>query len=274
MRLKYKLIFIFLGLNIACFAQADTNNSKELRRMERKMKNDSLQKLPKIFLSINAGWSLPFGNYGTSDNYGSQSYTNLGFAGQGNDYAILAGIALNKQNWEPQLMLASLWNSFDVNSFAEASQPAGWTGWIDAGSARYSFYEAMPGIARTFKNSNIEFDIRLMIGLISGQISSMQYTVQQLGSQDIDYVTMSSAKYSSYAYDLGIGLKIYFTPHIMGMANADFFSSGTNLTFNIPTQTTSSSGVIESVQSFSPAQVSQINVSFGIGYAIAYSKSK
>jgi hypothetical protein len=259
---------------------------------------DSLRKLPKIFVSVNGGLSAPFGDYSAADNrYQEEEYVNMGFAEPGYYYNILAGIDIGNQKWEPQMMFSYEWNGVNVGDFLSANAPFYLGVSLSqpimpvlplTNKASYSFYNFMPGIARTFKGKYVSFDIKLMLGYIREQFPVIKAYVNPNDNTfggTADVMTMGAASYSAVCYDVGAGLKFFITPRIIIMCNVDILSSIGNMNFNIPvnfTQPTEVStnhgaswqNVTATTWQFSPAPISQANVSFGVGYAFPYGKGK
>lgn len=269
-QLRHRIILlIIVGIPFFCFAQ-----------------KDSLKKLPKIFISVNAGRSFPTGNYGLDNDPGwyqtNEEVPHYSYAEEGYYYNILTGITLGDK-WEAQLLLSHITNPVDVYDFVSNAvlgmhvlYPS--NGFPISGNTIYSYYNVMPGIARTLKNKYISFDIKVLLGLSFGEITSAQFYVSDNANGKVVQANMNASGYSSFAADFGIGLKVYITPYLMVMVNADEFlsSSGFNIpiSFSEPIPVNGNSNMSGVTTSGSHSSIGQANFSFGLGYAFPYLRKK
>src|ERR1700722_3771174 len=197
MHLRHKLILVFTVFALQSFAQ-----------------RDSLRRVPKIFVSVNAGSSIPTGNYGLDNDpsfyQNNEVVPHYSYAEQGYYYYILAGITLKGNKWEPQLLISHATNPVDMYDFMSNSiigiqvlTPS--QGFPITGNPTYSYYNIMPGIARTISSKYISLDIKFMVGLSFGQLSGAHFYAINDGNGKSDGAQMSASSYAGFAYDFGIG---------------------------------------------------------------------
>jgi hypothetical protein len=285
---KHKLTAISIVLSLTVYAQRDTAGEAAAYRIgdakwKKALKEDSVRKAPnRLYLSINAGLSIPTGTYG-----GTQAnvayFGNPGFAGTGFHYNAIVGVPILNQQWAIVGMVAHSSNSVNAADFLAANA---WYG-INLVSAvnsntQFNFYNGMVGIAKTYKGEYVGLDIRAMVGYIAGLFPKEQdYITSQYGPGSTPVLaTYQATTYGSFAYDFGLSFKVFVTTQTFLMLNTDLFFataklSDINVQFNQYIQLSPfGNPVLQTTLGTSNPAVSQFNLSIGIGHAFPYIKRK
>lgn len=269
-------------------AQKDTISRDEALRQKRNMRED-MRRAPKLWISINKGsntaifnYSLDKSLYAMYDSPGPE-----GFAKSGQSYGISAGMGFANMPAEILLSVTHTSNAIDANTFLANTYTVPFTSWINTGTSvinpnvSYEYYNALAGASYTIKADLVNIDFKLMLGYSYCEFPEMHnYITSYYGNSNPVLTTLGPLTYSSFAYDFGIGLKVFVGMNVFLTANIDIFGttscpSSAIVNFSEPVQMgPNASPVTQTTVSCSLATASQAIGSLGIGYAFPYQKKK
>lgn len=216
----------------------------------------SAQEDRKGHLGISIGPSIPLGDYADNDiGNADAGYADIGLHLNFNFYYKL----------DEKIGISALWsgtaNPIDVNEKVKTTvsvEP-------DAGRTLEAdpwVYDAvMVGPFYSFSNEKVEMDLRGLIGFSFSTIPQNEIVLFEGGIATKNY-KQNEADATSFAYNLGIGLRYLASEKIVVTTNLDYFS--TQAEFNVAT--TSNFGL--SSNNKVEQSIKALNVTFGIGYRL------
>jgi hypothetical protein len=221
--------------------------------------------VPSGFIAFNFGIGLPLDNY-----------VSVGYAATGENLSLCAVFPglLSRFGWAFKFDygLNGINNSQYLYNAAEGYP--NYTFKTISTAQGYTYYTLMMGPSFSFPYGKITFDVKVLLGTLTGTIPKSVYNVVDSGSSL--FLTKYQATSTAFAFGFGIDVRYHILPYVSILLNYDYLTSTPTFSYVSNGFTDTPLGIIPSA-----AQVTTVNQGFqlnnltiGVALTLAAKKGK